>query len=350
MFILSQIPVAIHCKYVYNKDMISTIKDVAEKAGVSISTVSKVLKNYSNISESTRKKVLDAVKELNYVPNAIASNLSSKKKNKIALYIYINDDKQSVDEVNMKYLLGAFAMADHYHLEVSTVFNHGNNHQDPEKLTSEFASQGITGIIVYGLNKEDTTIQEMIRKQNFCFCVVDAPIINKKTSCIMIDHQKGQYDVAKTVIEPEYCKKVLYLAGKKNGYVTDMRIEGIKKLQKELGFDLMIQYAEFSEKQAYDLTMHYASDVDTVVCASDLMAIGALNALIDMNIFRRCCGFDGISLMGYAGKGMLTCKQDFYDISQKAVKEMRRLLNDEEGQMVLVEHTITSFTYKDVLS
>ena len=166
----------------------------------------------------------------------------------------------------------------------------------------------------------------------------------------MIDHQKGQYDVAKTVIEPEYCKKVLYLAGKKNGYVTDMRIEGIKKLQKELGFDLMIQYAEFSEKQAYDLTMHYASDVDTVVCASDLMAIGALNALIQMNIFRRCCGFDGISLMGYAGKGMLTCKQDFYDISQKAVKEMRRLLNDEEGQMVLVEHTITSFTYKDVLS
>ena len=72
--------------------MISTIKQVAEKAGVSISTVSKVLKNYTNISEETRTKVLKAVKELNYVPNSTASHLSSKNKDKVALYIYINDN------------------------------------------------------------------------------------------------------------------------------------------------------------------------------------------------------------------------------------------------------------------
>ena len=91
--------------------MISTIKQVAEKAGVSISTVSKVLKNYANISEETRTKVLKAVKELNYVPNSTASHLSSKNKDKVALYIYINDMKQAVDEINMLYLQGAFAMA-----------------------------------------------------------------------------------------------------------------------------------------------------------------------------------------------------------------------------------------------
>ncbi|MGN1344256.1 MAG: LacI family DNA-binding transcriptional regulator, partial [Traorella sp.] len=76
--------------------MVSTIKDVAEKAGVSISTVSKVLKNYSSISEDTRNRVLETVKELNYIPNTTASNLSSKKKEKIVLYIYINDQKQSL--------------------------------------------------------------------------------------------------------------------------------------------------------------------------------------------------------------------------------------------------------------
>lgn len=82
-------------------EMVATISDVAKRAGVSISTVSKVLKNYANISDGTKEKVIIAVKELNYIPNSIASALSSKKYEKVALYIYINDLKQSIDEMNM---------------------------------------------------------------------------------------------------------------------------------------------------------------------------------------------------------------------------------------------------------
>lgn len=328
--------------------MISTIKEVAERAGVSISTVSKVLKNYSNISEDTRQKVLKAVKELNYIPNTTASNLSSKNKDKVALYICINDMKQAVDEINMLYLQGAFAMANINHLELVTIFNQMVSDMSAQELTSYLAAQGITGIIVYGLNKEDKKILQLIEQQRFNICVIDAPIINNRTSSVMIDHMKGQYDVAKAIIEPEYTRKVLYLAGKRNGYVTDMRIQGIMQLQKELGFELNIQYAEFSEKLAYDLTLRYGSDVDTVVCASDLMAIGALNALIKMNIYRKCCGFDGITLMRYAGKGMLTCKQDFYDISRHAIAEMERLLSGENGRSVILDHQIVSIRYEDI--
>ncbi|MBQ7888536.1 MAG: LacI family DNA-binding transcriptional regulator [Erysipelotrichaceae bacterium] len=328
--------------------MISTIKEVAERAGVSISTVSKVLKNYSNISEDTRQKVLKAVKELNYIPNTTASNLSSKNKDKVALYICINDMKQAVDEINMLYLQGAFAMANINHLELVTIFNQMVSSMSAQELTSYLAAQGITGIIIYGLNKEDYKILQLIEQQRFNICVIDAPITNDKTSSVMIDHMKGQYDVAKAIIEPEYTRKVLYLAGKRNGYVTDMRIQGIMQLQKELGFELNIQYAEFSEKLAYDLTLRYGSDVDTVVCASDLMAIGALNALIKMNIYRKCCGFDGITLMRYAGKGMLTCKQDFYDISRHAIAEMERLLSGENGRSVILDHQIVSIRYEDI--
>lgn len=329
--------------------MVSTIKDVAEKAGVSISTVSKVLKNYSNISETTRTRVLDAVKDLNYIPNSTASRLSSKTTNKVALYIYINDQKQSVDEINMQYLQGAFAMANEIGLEVVTVFNQTVRDYTTQELTSFFASQGINGVIIYGLNKEDNTILQLIEEKQFHFCVIDAPIINERTSSIMIDHKQGQYEVAKTIIDPEYCKQVLYLAGKRNGYVTDMRIQGILKLQEELGFVLNMQYAEFSEKRAYDLTLRYGSDADVVVCASDLMAIGAVNALIKMNIYRKCCGFDGISLMRYAGKGMLTCVQNFYGLSQQAVLEMQNLLQGDIGKSVVLSHQITSINYDDII-
>lgn len=329
--------------------MVVTISDVAKKAGVSIGTVSKVLKNYSYVSEETRKKVMDAVKELNYIPNSIASALSSKKHAKVALYTYINDAKQAIDEINMQYLLGAFSQAKEYDLEVVTIFSQSLIELNTEELTRYFISQGITAIVVYGLNKEDTVIHGLIDSGLFYVALVDAPIINAKTSSIMVDHINGQYDVAKAVIEKDYCKKVLYLAGKQNGYVTDMRLQGIKKLQKEYGFELNVQYADFSEKKAFDLTLRYGNDCDTVVCASDLMAIGAVNALIKMNIFRRCCGYDGITLMGYAGKSMMTCKNDFYETSRSAISEIKRLLDGEEGRSVLLDYEIKVITYEDVI-
>ena len=81
--------------------------------------------------------------------------------------------------------------------------------------------------------------------------------------------------------------------------------------------------------------MKYAKDVDLIVCASDLMAIGAMNACIDIDIFRPVCGFDGITLMGYVGKQMLTVRQDFYAVSQAAVEEICLLLSGEREEVEL---------------
>ena len=68
----------------------ASIKEVAKHAGVAISTVSKVLNNYPNISEVTRKKVNATIEELGYVPNAVAAALSSKKSGRIAIVIHLN--------------------------------------------------------------------------------------------------------------------------------------------------------------------------------------------------------------------------------------------------------------------
>ena len=94
------------------------IKDVADQAGVAISTVSKVLRNYSKISKETREKVMKAVKELNYVPNTMASALSSKISNRVAFYICITD-KQTIDEIYMENLLGAFKGAEEQGFDIA---------------------------------------------------------------------------------------------------------------------------------------------------------------------------------------------------------------------------------------
>ena len=69
-----------------------SIKDVARRAGVAISTVSKVLNSYPNVSEETRVKVNKAVEELNFVPNSVAAALSSKHAGRVALLV----DRKSV--------------------------------------------------------------------------------------------------------------------------------------------------------------------------------------------------------------------------------------------------------------
>jgi LacI family transcriptional regulator len=79
------------------------------------------------------------------------------------------------------------------------------------------------------------------------------------------------------------------------------------------------------------------------------MAIGAMKALIDMDIFRPVCGFDGIILMGYVGKQMNTVKQDFVQISETAIEELNRLLSGEAGRNVVMPHTLVRMKYEDII-
>ena len=81
-----------------------SIKDVARAAGVAISTVSKVLNGYPNVSEETKVKVNRAVEELNFVPNSVAAALSSKQSGRVALLMHLNQKTQAIDEINMQYI------------------------------------------------------------------------------------------------------------------------------------------------------------------------------------------------------------------------------------------------------
>lgn len=329
--------------------MAITINDVAKRAKVSPSTVSKAMKNYPGISASTKARVFNAIKELNYTANVAASSLSSKNVKKIALLIHINDSRQQIDEVNMHYLLGAFDKASELDIQVLTIFTYSISKLNKNELIQYLKSQGVTGIAVYGLNKENKIIHEIIKEKIFKMVVIDAPISNDWTSSVYVDQTEGQYAVAKKILNKDYIHNVLYLAGKKNGYITDMRIQGIQRLQNELGFNLNIQYADFSEKRAYELTKQYGDSVQAIVCASDLMAIGAIKSLKSMDIYREVCGFDGIGLMAYTAPNVYTCVQDFSNVSSVAIEEMNNLFEGKKGRRIILDYRIDALKYEDVV-
>ncbi|SDB09627.1 MULTISPECIES: LacI family DNA-binding transcriptional regulator [unclassified Butyrivibrio] len=326
-----------------------SIKDVAREAGVAISTVSKVLNHYPNISESTQKKVMEAVDHLNFVPNQVAAALSSKRSGRIALLLKLNMKTQAIDEIDMQYISGALAMAQEKKLDVITVFYSVIAEMNLEEMIRYFASQSISGIVIFGMNNDDKVLHQLVDSQKFKIVVVDGANINENTSVVGVDHYQAQYDVAEKTIRENKCKKILYIAGMRNSFVTDEKIRAMEDLAKKKKLKLFIRNGDFSELKARNLTLKYAKNRDVVVCGSDLMAIGAMKALIDMDIFRPVCGFDGIILMGYVGKQMNTVKQNFNNVSAEAVCELNRLLNGSAGRKVRLPHTLVRLKYEDII-
>ncbi len=327
-----------------------SIRDVAGKAGVAISTVSKVLNHYPNVSEETKQKVTAAIEELGFLPNTIASALSSKKTGIIALVLDVNRHAQTVDEIPMQYIIGAINKAKEKGIDIITVFFTMIAEMNVEGMTRYFQSQGIEGLLICDLSKDDVTLRTLVEAGGFKSVLIDAPGISENTSSIHIDNAKAQYEVAKKFLTGKQNKKILYLSGKKNGYVSEERLNGMNRLAEEMGLQVLVRTGNFSELEARKLTMQYAKSKDAIICASDLMAIGAMKALIDMDIYRPVCGFDGVSLMGYAGKQMHTVKQDFQQIAANAVEELFRLMEGGSGQDIVIPHKLIRIKYLDVIS
>ncbi len=327
-----------------------SIKDVAKRAGVAISTVSKVLNGYPNVSEETRQRVNKAVEELNFVPNSVAAALSSKQAGRVALLINSNMKTNAIDEIDMQYISGALNKAMELNLDVITLFFFMFQNKTADEVARYLQSQSITGIIIYGMSKEDKVLHRLISTGKFKCVVIDAPFVNASTSCIGVDHRRAQYEVAAKTVMENNCKRILYIAGKRNGYVTDERIRGMEDLVKERNLTMLIRNGEFSELQARNITLKYAKNKDIVVCASDLMAIGAMKALIQMDIFRPVCGFDGIILMGYVGKQMNTVRQDFASISESAMEELQELMNGGYGRNIVMKHSLVRMKYEDIIA
>lgn len=325
-----------------------SIRDVAERAGVAISTVSKVLNNYPYVSEATKTKVRDTIHELGYIPNTIAAALSSKQAGRAALLISMTQT-QAIDEITMQYLSGALTTALELNIEIVTFFHSTLSHMTSEEIVRYLKSQGFSGVIIFGISKNTLYLQQLIESEEFYCVVVDGFIYNNKTSCVSIDNFGAQYDVARKTILENNCKRVLYIAGKREAYVTDERLRAMYALKDDLGLSMMIRNGEFSELRAREITFKYGTNKDIIVCASDLMAIGAMNALTEMDIFRPVCGFDGVTLMGYVGKQMNTVCQDFSNVASNAVKELKRLYDGGSGRRITLPYKLIKMYYKDII-
>lgn len=309
-----------------------TIKDVAKESGVAISTVSNVLNNVDVVSDETRRKVLDAVEKLKYVPNMNAKFLKSNKKNTIGLFL------PSIQGDFYKNLIQSIHLQCRFHGYLLNIYV--SNENTCEEVYSMIMSSGVEGAIVFSERLSDEYLD---RITNMPLVFVDREHKGRRKSSVVIDNRKGANLAIEYLIKQGH-RRIGYIHGIHN-YDDELRYEEYLNVMKkyELPVDeSIVLRGYFEEAVAYSemkvLLLKGIELPDAMFAANDEMAWGCINALRDAGISVpdrvSVIGFDDITLAEYYVPSITTIHSPVQELGNMSAIELFRLLkasHKEEG-------------------
>ena len=262
-----------------------TLKQIAETLGISITTVSKALKNYPDVSPKTRKAVLDLAKSLCYTPNSFAVNLRTKESRTIGLII-----PEVVHHFFSSVINGIIDEAEKNGYLV--IILQSNESLVMEKKQVELLmNKRVDGIIMSLSNEsnDDGHLKDIIKKE-VPFVMFDK--ISKLIPCskVIIDDRKAAFNAEEHLIQ-KGCKKIAHIRGPVNPQNAIDRFLGYKKaLEKNnIPFDPKLVYTcknvTFDEgKEFAKQIIEEHTDIDGVFVITDLVAVGVLAYFNEKNI------------------------------------------------------------------
>lgn len=298
--------------------IVATIKDVAEKAGVSVTTVSRVLNNRGYLSENLKRKVYEAMKELNYQPNELARSLFRKKSNIIGLII---PDISHPFFGEIARYVEYYAYKKKYKILLCN--SQLNKKKEKEYINMLKASQ-VDGIIMGSHTmdiKEYTTIRLPL-------VTLDRQL-SETIPYVSSDHYKGGALATKLLIK-KGCRKIAHISGNlRLNLLAKMSYDTFADLMKKHGIAHVVvetdlngfNYKEYEQIVAELFRAH--PDVDGVFASSDVIAAQVLKECrrlgkkVPDDV--KVVGFDGIQLGEFIAPGLTTIQQPIREIAKSAV-------------------------------
>lgn len=263
----------------------TTLKQIAETLGISITTVSKALKNYPDVSEKTKKSVLDLANSLQYTPNSFAVNLRTKESKTIGMII-----PEVVHHFFSSVVNGIIAEAEKNGYLV--IILQSNESLELEKKQVELLlNKRVDGIILSLSNEsnDDLHLKEIIRRE---IPLVQFDKIAKliPSSKVIINDQKAAFEATEHLIQ-RGCKKIAHIRGPINPQNAIDRFLGYKKAveKNHIPFDPKLVYTcknvTFDEgKEFAEQIIKDHPDVDGIFVITDLVAVGVLAYFNENNI------------------------------------------------------------------
>ena len=315
--------------------MPKTLKEIGKELNISRFTVSRVLKGSKDVSDETRKKILQYLKNNPYYPNANANRLYSGNVNVIGLIFtgkasvifesYVQQIIEGVSEVARKkdfYLM--LFMQDEF---------------DYRECYSFYMSKQMGGFILPGVDRNKLTEIKRLAKENIPLAIVCSRLDN--ICSFDCDNVKGGYLATKHLIDNGR-KRIAYLHGHKGWIDAEDRFKGYKKALKEEKIKLNIDYVKYNygardsgfEEKATRELLKLKKPPDAIFTATDNMALVVLKTL-QKNKIRipkdiALVGFDDIPLVQAVSPTLTTIRQPIGQMAKEATLNVINMINNKK--------------------
>ena len=295
-----------------------TIRDVAKKAGVSITTVSKALNDYTDVNPDTRKHIQEIARQMNYVPNAAGRCMGGRVDMVIGLLI---NDLRPMDPSGAVYgvLSGVCHACQDNNIEFILVTT-DSVQQTQRPLKVLCLKKQLTGLVCTGFRLHDPYLQQLDEIDIPC-AFIDIRTSSPDVLNITMDNERAAYEAVSFLIKNGR-RNIALVNGSSEADVALLRGSGYRRALTEAGlvlrpdrmlmadFDSSLAYAKVKELLERD------GAVDALFCASDVMALGACKAIEELGLTVgdqvAVVGFDDIPEARYLYGGLTTVRQDFY--------------------------------------
>ncbi len=312
-----------------------TIKDVASHANISITQVSRALNGYSDVSDSTRKKVIQAASELGFVPNKGARSLASKRQTEITVLLLNFNTK--VSENVLSILNGINFEADKVKMQVRVDFL-TNSITNSNTLDEYIIQNAIVNPIIVGLNEAHPYFDEILSPgfPHRCY-ITDNNFEKDNIINVNVDDLSGISQVIDHFVDNKYTR-VGIVGGDFESYVNTTRRDITLKLLKDNNISHVYITGNYDSELARMNTLESVDllkDLDAIFCFSDIMALGVTSALNQLNLHIPVIGFDGLDIGDFVYPKISSVHQSFMDKGAKIAKSI--LSEEADNNDIVVE-------------
>ena len=320
----------------------ANIYDVAKEAGVSISTVSRVIQGASNVLPETRTRVEDAIQHLNYHPNRLAQQFRAQQ-TKMILVIVPEIGNPFFADI----LTGIEDVAAKVDYNVLLVDSHGN--RAVESRCYEMLSQKLVdGIITFSVGIPKEELKQLASQYPV---VIGIRYFSEKTIAnVTIDNIKATKDITSYMLNLGH-KRICYLGGPEGVPIYQDRASGYMEALKERGIPVdhsLIVHCTPDVQGGYDAISSLLHDADrkftAIVASGDIMAIGAIRALNDRGLKIpddvAISGFDDIAFSALVTPSLTTVRQPKHQIG---VRTMEKLMDLIAGKTLAANRDVLNY-------
>lgn len=302
-----------------------TIKDIAKRANVSVTTVSLVMNNKAeHISEKTKQKIFQVVEELDYKPSQVARSLVTSKSRTIALIVpdisnpFFSEIAKGISDV--LYQNG-------YNLFLSTSYD--NIEQELQSITT-LSEYSIDGLIISTVNTNDSQYEAVLKKLNVPIILLDRHSALKGYTSIGVADKDGGYQATQYLLDNGH-ERIACITGSVDIQNLQERLAGYREAlqQRDIAYDeQLVEYAELTIEGGYIATKNILAKqpVSAIFACNDLMALGVYQAALERGLKipeqLSVVGFDDISLSKYLNPKLTTMHQPIYQIGTAAANSI----------------------------